>query len=160
MKNFAVLLSFCFLSLWSNAQEKIEFTVADVDRSFTGIQTYKASAPIFEAYYYNIEDGMLTIHELFYQAQENLDLGLVYVYYKDEVLISEIDIKNILMLTDSKNGCTLFIGTKKERNSLNKYMYPWTSKDEVFNKSTSTSIRIKTEEDAKAFIEKLKSMKK
>jgi hypothetical protein len=39
-------------------------------------------------------------------------------------------------------------------------MYPWTSKDEVFNKSTSTSIRIKTEEDAKAFIEKLKSMKK
>lgn len=160
MKKFAVTLLLCFIAIMSNAQEKIEFTVADVDRSFTGIQTYKASAPIFEAYYYNIEDGMLTIHELFYQAQENLDLGLVYVYYKDEVLISEIDFKNILMLTDSKSGCTLFIGTKKERNSLNKYMYHWTTKDEIFNKSHATSIRFNTEEEAKAFIEKLKSMKK
>ena len=164
MKKIVVILLLCYFAILVKAQEKVKLTFADIDRSFTGIQTYKASTPIFESYYsyyYNINDNMITIHELVYQDQEDVDLDLVLIYKKAEVLISKLDIKNINVLGDCNDGFILVIGTKKARENVSNYKYVnLVGTGENLSKSKAVNIRIETEEEKNVFIEKLKSYSK
>lgn len=160
MKKFAILLSLCFIAILSNAQKKVSLTVADIDRSFSGIQTFKTTPEKLDNYYYDIKNNMLTVHHVSYYEQANFDMGIVYIYYKHEILLSDIDFKSIEIVSDCSEGCLLFIGAKKRLENVNTYTYFWASPDELKSKSEQINIMVDTESEALAFIEKLKSFKK
>jgi len=154
MKKFAIILTLCFISFWSIAQEKVNLVVYDVDRSFTGIQTFKIRESNYSNYYYDLTLSMLTIHHVDYKEKENYDMGIVYSYIQYELLVTDIDLKNTEIYGDCKDDCLLAINTKKLKNEIIKYYY--LTPDGFMSKTNSIFLRFDKEKDAKAFIEELK----
>ncbi len=159
MKKFAVTLLLCFIAIVSNAQEKVKFTIAGIDVSFEGIQTFKA-IPDYKLYsYYDISYGMITTHQIHYWGDEQ-----IFSYQKDEALISNLDLKSPVISDMNKfstphNGWSLIIYTKKGKKVIS-YFNTYLDAEELMDLKTTLYMDFNTEEEAKAFIEKLKSYKK
>lgn len=160
MKKLAILLSLCLITILCNAQEKVKFTIAGVDVSFEGIQTFKAIPANNLNSYYNISYGMITQHQIRYWNK-----GEIFSYQKDEVSISNLDLKSVVISDMNKfstphDGWSVIIYTKKRDKKVISYFNTYLSPEEVMDLSMSLYMDFNTEEEAKAFIEKLKSFKK
>jgi hypothetical protein len=159
MKKIAIILTICFISFWSNAQEKVKFTIAGIDISFEGIQTFKAIPSWNSNSYYNIAYGMLTTHKIDYSDKVG-----IFSYIKNEVLISELNLKSSTIIDMNKHstphdGWLLVIYTKRDKKIIT-YLNTYLDAEEVMESNTALSMDFQTEEEAKAFVEKLKSYKK
>jgi hypothetical protein len=159
MKKFAVTLLLCFIAILTNAQEKVKFTIAGIDVSFEGIRTFKAIPAHNSNSYYDISYGMLTTHQISYR-----DEGGIFSYKKEEVLISELNLKSSFISDMNKfsrphDGWSLLIYTKRDKKIIT-YFNTYLDSEEVMESNTILYMDFKTEEEAKAFVEKLKSYKK
>jgi hypothetical protein len=159
MKKFAILLSLCFIAILSNAQEKVKFTIAGIDVSFEGIQSFKAIPAHNINCYYDISYGMITTHRINYWNE-----GQIFSYQKEEALISNLDLKSPVISDMNKfstphNGWSIIIYTKKGKKVIS-YFNTYLDAEEVMDLKTTLYMDFNTEEEAKAFIEKLKSYKK
>ena len=160
MRLFTLLMILTMLTFNSDAQEKVNLLLGDVEFSFSGTKCLKPTADNFSKAYYNIEEGKLSYHLINYN--EN---GDIFNYSLAEVLINELNLKSAA-ISDMKGDAAgsfdawmLNIETKKLKDNVAYYMHtflePKPSKDDMF----SISLLFNTEADAKSFIQQLKSIK-